>query len=74
MPDFFGKRVGQIYLKMIIQKVCQFHHKILLINVMSTKTVAVYQKAGFGIVGHTRFEYPLLKPEERNTFVLCKKI
>ena len=41
---------------------------------MATGPVDAYQKAGFEIVGKTRFEYELLKPEERNGLVLCKKI
>lgn len=74
MPDFFGKGIGQIFLKTLQEKAAQLQYKALWLNVMSTGPVAAYQKAGFEIVGKTRFEYELLKPEERNGLVLCKKI
>lgn len=74
MPDFFGKGVGQIFLTTLQQKAIQLQYKALWLNVMSTGPVSAYQKAGFEIVGKTRFEYDLLKPEERNGLVLCKKI
>ena len=74
MPDFFGKGVGQIFLTTLQQKAIQLQYKALWLNVMSTGPVAAYQKAGYEIVGKTRFEYDLLKPEERNGLVLCKKI
>lgn len=74
MPDFFGKGIGQIFLEMLREKAAQLHRKALWLNAMATGPVAAYQKAGFEIVGKTRFEYDLLKPEERNGLVLCKKI
>jgi len=74
MPDFFGKGIGQIFLERLQEKAAQLHRKALWLNVMATGPVSAYQKAGFEIVGKTRFEYDLLKPEERNGLVLCKKI
>ncbi len=74
MPDFFGKGIGQLFLEMVQQKAEQLRRKALWLNVMATGPVAAYEKAGFEIVGKTRFEYELLKPEERNGLVLFKKI
>ena len=74
MRDFFEKGIGQILLTTLQQKAIQLQYKPLWLNVMSTGPVSAYQKAGFEIVGKTRFEYDLLKPEERNGLVLCKKI
>ncbi len=74
MPDFFGKGIGQLFLGMVQEKASQLHRKALWLNVMSTGPIAAYQKAGFEIVAQTRFEYELIKPEERNGLVLCKKI
>lgn len=74
LPDFFGKGIGQIFLGMLQEKAIQLQRKALWLNVMSTGPIAAYLKAGFEIVGNTRFEYELIKPEERNGLVLCKKI
>lgn len=74
LPDFFGKGVGQIFLERLRQKVLELQHKALWLNVMASGPIAAYQKAGYEIVSLTRFEYDLLKPVERNAYVMCKKI
>lgn len=74
MPDFFGQGIGQLFLEMLHQKAVQLQRKSLWLKAMSTGPISAYQKAGFEIMGHTRFEFELLKPEERNGLVLYKKI
>jgi GNAT superfamily N-acetyltransferase len=74
MPDFFGKGIGQIFLAALEQKARQLHRKALWLNVMETGPIHAYRKAGYDICGATRFEYALLKPEERGAFVMFKKI
>ncbi|HOY07388.1 MAG TPA: GNAT family N-acetyltransferase [Saprospiraceae bacterium] len=74
MPDFFRKGVGQIFLVAAEQKATELHCKALWLNVMTNGPIAAYRKAGYEICGSTRFEYGLLKPEERGGFVMFKKI
>jgi GNAT superfamily N-acetyltransferase len=74
MPDFFRKGVGQIFLEALEQKAMGLQRKALWLNVMTNGPIAAYRKAGYEICGSTRFEYDLLKPEERGGFVMIKKI
>ena len=74
MPEFFGKGVGQVLLSMIVQKAQDLGRKALWLQVMHSGPVTAYEKAGFKKVGESRFEFDLLRMEERGAWVMLKML
>jgi GNAT superfamily N-acetyltransferase len=74
MPGFFGKGVGQQLIGWVIDKARAAGREAVWLNVMQTGPVESYLKAGFQIVGSTRFEFELLRVAERNGWVMIRRL
>lgn len=74
MPDFFGKGVGQTLLSLVALKARAMGRKALWLQVMQSGPVAAYEKAGFRNVGESRYEFELLRTEERGAWVMFKTL
>ncbi|HRI61403.1 MAG TPA: GNAT family N-acetyltransferase, partial [Saprospiraceae bacterium] len=70
MPVFFGKGAGQKLMDWVVKKARQLGRKAVWLQVMKTGPVRAYERAGFENIGATRFEYDLLKEEERDGWVM----
>jgi GNAT superfamily N-acetyltransferase len=74
MPAFFGQGAGQKLMEWVVQKARTLGCEAVWLMVMKTGPVQAYERAGFTITGPTRFEYELLKEEERDGWVMLKRL
>lgn len=74
MPAFFGKGMGQKLLEWVAEKARMLGREAVWLMVMKTGPVQAYERAGFTITGPTRFEHELLKEEERDGWVMLKRL
>jgi ribosomal protein S18 acetylase RimI-like enzyme len=75
MPDYFGKGMGQKLLQQVEQQAIALGRKAIWLQVMhNAAIVEAYAKAGFRITGPTRFEFDLLKEEERDGWIMVKPL
>jgi GNAT superfamily N-acetyltransferase len=74
MPNFFGRGVGQQLIRWVVEKAIAARQEVVWLNVMQTGPVEAYLKAGFDIISSTRFEFELLRVEERNGWVMMKRL
>lgn len=75
MPDFFGQGTGQVLLAQIEQMAIEMGREAIWLQVMHNPgPIGAYAKAGYRITGPTRFEFDLLKEEERDGWVMVKQV
>ncbi len=72
LPAYFGQGAGGALLAWVEEKARSLHQQLIWLQVMRTGPVKAYEKAGFRILGPTRFEYPLLLETERDGWVMGK--
>lgn len=72
MPGYFGKGAGQQLMAWVSEKARQMGRDAVWLQVMKTGPVSAYERAGFMNIGPTRFEFDLLKEEERDGWVMLK--
>jgi GNAT superfamily N-acetyltransferase len=73
MPNFFGQGVGRLLIDWVVQKAARIGREAVWLNVMKNGPVQAYLKSGFEITGVTRWEFDLLRTEERDGLVMVKK-
>ncbi len=72
LPAYFRTGMGQ-YLLGLAEKVAFSHQRASIwLQVMQTGPVAAYTKFGYQIEGATRFDFELLKEEERDGWIMAK--
>ena len=74
LPAFFQKGAGQELLRWTLDKARRLGRDAVWLQVMKTGPVQAYERAGFVNTGPTRFEYDLLKEEERDGWVMVKRV
>ena len=75
MPDFFGKGMGQKILQIVEDRARAEGIEALWLQVMhNAGPIGAYAKAGFLITAPIHFDYPLLLEEERDGWVMVKKL
>ena len=74
MPDFFGKGAGRQLIEWAAEKARNLGREALWLEVMKTGPVKAYEQAGFENVGATRFEHDLLREEERDGWVMLRRL
>jgi ribosomal protein S18 acetylase RimI-like enzyme len=74
MPAFFGQGAGQKLMEQVMEKARTLCREAVWLMVMKTGPVRAYEQAGFENIGPTRFEYELLREEERDGWVMLKKL
>lgn len=74
MPAYFGKGIGQKLMEWTAEKAQMLGREAVWLMVMKTGPVRAYERAGFTITGPARFEHELLKEEERDGWVMLKRL
>lgn len=74
MPDFFGKGYGQKIMEFVVEKAKNLGREAVWLTVMKTGPEAAYLRAGFRRTGELTYDFDLLKPEEREGWVMVKRI
>ncbi|MBV6443422.1 MAG: GNAT family N-acetyltransferase [Haliscomenobacteraceae bacterium CHB4] len=74
MPAFFGKGAGRALMEWTEEKARQSGREAVWLQVMKSGPVAAYERADFINIGPTRFEFDLLKEEERDGWVMLKQL
>jgi GNAT superfamily N-acetyltransferase len=74
MPAFFKTGAGQRLIEWTLEQARTSGFEAVWLQVMRTGPVRAYEKAGFEITGATRFEFDLLRAEERDGWVMLKML
>ena len=74
MPAFFGKGVGRQLIEWVADKARGLGREAVWLEVMKTGPVKAYERAGFEPIGPTRFEHDLLREEERDGWVMLRRL
>jgi GNAT superfamily N-acetyltransferase len=74
MPDFFGKGYGQKIIEFVVELAKNLGREAVWLTVMKTGPEAAYLRAGFQRRGEVRYDFDLLKPEQRGGWVMVKRI
>lgn len=74
MPAFFRTGAGQHLIDWTLEQARSMGFEAVWLQVMRTGPVGAYEKAGFHITGPTRFEFDLLRAEERDGWVMLKML
>ncbi len=72
MPAFFRTGTGQHLIDWTMEQARLSGCEAVWLQVMRTGPVGAYEKAGFKTIGATRFEFDLLRAEERDGWVMLK--
>lgn len=74
MPNFFGQGAGQKLIDFVLEMARSLGREAVWLMVMKTGPVKAYEKAGFHICGETYWNFELLKPAQREGWVMEKRI
>ncbi len=74
MPAFFRTGMGQTLLRHTEEMAISLQKQAIWLQVMQSGPVAAYAKSGYQIEGATRFDFELLKEEERDGWVMVKPL
>ena len=75
LPDFFGQGYGQQLIEMVVERAIALGRETVWLQVMHNPgPISAYAKAGFRITGPTHFGHDLLKEEERDGWVMERKL
>ncbi len=75
LPAFYGKGYGQILLTMITEMAKSLGRDAVWLNVMQNiGPMNAYKKSGFEVLGKTQFPYEQLKINEREGWVMVKRL
>ena len=74
MPDWFGKGAGQQLIEWAVEQATAMGREAVWLQVMKTGPYRAYERAGFHIVDETRFEFDLLKEEQRGGWTMMRRI
>lgn len=72
MPDFFGQGLGQQIMAYVFQKAAALGREAVWLMVLKDGPVEAYLKAGFEIIGETRWAFDLLKTEHQGGWVMMR--
>lgn len=72
MPAFFGKGVGLALMEFVFQKAASLGREAVWLMVLKAGPVNAYLRAGFEIIGETRWEFDLLKEEQQGGWVMLR--
>jgi len=74
MPAYFGKGAGRELMNWTVEKARELSREAVWLLVMKTGPVRAYERAGFENIGPTRFENDFLLEEEKDGWVMVKKV
>lgn len=70
MPAFYGKGAGQHLISFAKGRALELGREAVWLAVMKSGPVWAYERAGFQVIGETSWDFPLLKEEEREGWVM----
>lgn len=74
MPAFFRKGAGRQLIEWVLEKARQLDREAVWLEVMKTGPVQAYERAGFHNIGPTRFEHDLLLEQERDGWIMLRRL
>ena len=74
MPAFYKQGMGQRLLQCVEQMAQAWGKSAIWLQVMQQGPVGAYEKAGYHIIGVTRFEFDFLKEDMRSGWIMSKTL